>query len=333
MKANKKGITRGKLITILIATFIAVLFTALIVADIFVPLKYLSAYTVTAEEKADGDLNIAFVDVGYGDCVVVQLPDGKNLLIDGGDGTYGNNLNILKYLNSNGIDKIDYLICSSIRSEHCGGLTEILKYKQVEKAYIPYCKNTRITTEYGEFYTALRNKNIPYEYSASGISVIDEENNCFFTFLSPTDYSNPNSEYNDMNSDATKENINNASAVVWLQYGDKGFVFCSDAGQAALENILESYTFCKKAGVEFCRVGDYSVDLTDCVMAQAAGHGGDKCTYADWYKTLSPEEVVISVGKNYSDCPSLAALSDITDCGAKAILTSESGNVKFTISA
>jgi hypothetical protein len=39
------------------------------------------------------------------------------------------------------------------------------------------------------------------------------------------------------------------------------------------------------------------------------------------------------VGKNYVDCPSLAALSDITDCGAEALFTSDNGNIVMTFPA
>jgi competence protein ComEC len=331
MKAKDESITKrlkkSKLIVVIIAVVVAVVFTALIVTDVFVPVKYLSAYIVNAESSTDGELTVSYLDVGYGDCIVVQLPDEKTMLIDGGDGSYKNNLNILKYLNSNKINKIDYLICTSIRSEHCGGLAEILQYKEVEKAYIPYCKNTRITTEYSEFYTTLNQKHIPFEYSAVGLGEGDSESNYFFTFLSPSDKDDPNSEYNEFNSDATKVNINNVSAVLWLQYGNKGFVFTSDAGTATLEKITESYKLCAEIGQPFCALGDFSVKLEDCVFVQVAGHGGDKCTYADWYATLSPEKAVISVGKNYSDCPSLAALSDVTDCNAEVMVTSESGNI------
>jgi competence protein ComEC len=330
MKKSKK-FTKGKIIAIIVALVIALVSSALIVLNAFVPVKYLSAYVTYAEAKEEGEAQVAVLDVGYGDCIVAELPNGKTLLIDGGDGSYSNNLNILKYLNSRGITKIDYLICSSVKSEHCGGLTEIIKYKQVEKAYIPYCKNSRITQEFYNFYTALNKAGISYEYSGFGAGDADEDYNCFFTFLSPSDYTNPNSEYSAMNSDNSKDNVNNASAVVWLKCGKTNFAFCSDAGTDALKNITDSYNLCKLIEQPFLTIGNFSVNLEDCNILTVAGHGSDKNTYAEWYDLLSPERAIVSVGKNYYDCPSVAALANVTNCGAQVLLTSDSGNIKIQI--
>ena len=38
-------------------------------------------------KRADGELRVHFLDVGQGDCTLIELPDGKVALIDGGDST------------------------------------------------------------------------------------------------------------------------------------------------------------------------------------------------------------------------------------------------------
>jgi competence protein ComEC len=327
-----KKIAKAKLASLIFALAVALCSSALLVINIFVPIKYLSTYITFAEQKQSGEAQVAVLNVGYGDCIVAELPNGKTLMIDGGDGKYDNNLNIFKYLNSRGIDKIDYLICSNVRSEHCGGLVEILKYKQVGKVYIPYCKNTKITDAYFSFYEALSLSGIPYEYSAFGEGDVDEEYNCFFTFLSPSDYNNPDSEYTALNSDNTSDSISNASAVVWLKCGNTNFLFSSDAGTSVLQSITESYNFCKLVDQPFCKVGNYTVNLEECNVVTVAGHGGDSNTYASWYDLLSPEKAIVSVGSNYLGCPSVAAMADVTNCGAQVLLTSDDGNIKIKIS-
>ena len=126
-KGNAKR-SKGRIAAIASAAVVAVAFAALIITNIFVPVKYLSAYLVARGERQQGVLTVTFLDVGYGDCTLCELPDGKVLLIDGGDGAYANTLSILRKLNSRGIDKIDYLFCSSVLGEYCGGLPEILRY-------------------------------------------------------------------------------------------------------------------------------------------------------------------------------------------------------------
>ena len=67
-------------------------------------------------------LKIYFVDVGQGDCTVIQTPNGKNLIIDGGDKDtydYGEKV-VLPYLLDRKIKQIDYLIVSHVDSDHIG---------------------------------------------------------------------------------------------------------------------------------------------------------------------------------------------------------------------
>lgn len=67
-------------------------------------------------------LKIYFIDVGQGDCTVIQTPNGKNLIIDGGEGNndkydYGEKV-VLPYLLDRKIKNIDYLIISHADSDH-----------------------------------------------------------------------------------------------------------------------------------------------------------------------------------------------------------------------
>ncbi|MDE7463815.1 MAG: hypothetical protein K2M48_02200, partial [Clostridiales bacterium] len=39
------------------------------------------------KRSADGELRVHFVDIGQGDCAIIELPDGKNIIIDAGSGT------------------------------------------------------------------------------------------------------------------------------------------------------------------------------------------------------------------------------------------------------
>lgn len=67
-------------------------------------------------------LRIYFVDVGQGDCTLIQTPENKNILIDGGGSEFGKfdvgEKTLLPYLLARRITTIDYMIISHFDSDH-----------------------------------------------------------------------------------------------------------------------------------------------------------------------------------------------------------------------
>lgn len=329
MKKEKLRLSKGRISAIITAAVSAVAFIAVIIVNSFIPVKYFTAYITAERQREDGVMYVRYLDVGFGDSALVILPDGKSLLIDGGDGSYSHTMSVLKELNSFGVDTIDYLVCASVRGEHCGGLAEILQYKKVSKAYIPYVKNTFVTQDYNRFYSALGSTKT--RISCFGEGEYGED--YFFTFISPCPPSNPQGEYAALGNSASEENINGISAVLWLEYGETSLVFASDASASALKRITEDYALCRALGQDFCPIGGRSVRLENCDVVTVAGHGGEANTYAGWYAALRPEQAIVSVGENYSDCPSAQSLADVYNFVTKPLLTSESGNIEIRVTA
>lgn len=332
---TRKGGGRGKLpravISVIITLIIAViLIAAILITNVFIPVKYLTAYTVKRNKNGKGVLRVSYIDVDFGDCTLIELPDGKNVLIDGGDGAYSNNLHIMRFLNSRGVDTIDCLICTSPLDEHCGGLSEILKYKTVRYAFVPYCRNTRITSEFHSFMTALEKSGTEFSYACVGEGISGEEYDYYFTFLSPVNYQSPDSEYSDMNARPTAANIENASVVTWFEYDGISFVFTSDIRAKGLKRIVDEYTAAKELGQTYCMYGGHEVVLENAKVVTAPAHGGADNTYALWYDLIAPEQTVISVGKNFANYPSVKALSDICNY-CTPLYTMYSGDITFTV--
>lgn len=330
-KRKRLKLPPSAIVAIVISAVAAAVVIALIIINAFIPVRYLSAYTVKADKNTQGQLKVTYIDVGFGDSTLIELPDGKTALIDGGDGSYPNQLKLLNTLNSHGVDYIDYLICSSVKKEHCGGLAEIIELKGVGYAFIPYSKNERITDEYHAFISALEAKNIPSEIA--GVSAGFDGTDYFFTFLSPSSYLSPQSEYAALNTNPDKENIDNASAVGWLECFGKKFVFCSDVRSGALERAIADYNLQKSLGNVYCPYKGNGVELEGCDVATVAAHGGEKNACAKWFNLLKPKYAIVSVGLNYGGYPSAIALSDPTGVGAQIYLTSESGNVEFCVNS
>lgn len=311
---------------VVMAAVIGIAAIAVLVANLFIPLKYLSAYLIWSYEALpENSARITFVDVGYGDCTIVELPDGKIMLIDGGDGRYSHQLTVLKELNRRRIDTIDYLVCTSVKDEHCGGLSEIMEYKTVKKIYSPYCLKKYITDGYEAFSEARSAvsdiaDNVYIEYGVG-----ESEEDWSFRFLSPTVLSAwfEGAEYYDLDNDPTDENINRASAVMWLNAAGAQFLFLSDTTAEICSGL-----------VLMNEVNDlqalFGVDLSACSVLTAAMHGGEDGVYTPLYELVQPEYTVISVGDNGESAPSNSALA-AAGCG-EIYRTDKNGTVVMTVS-
>ncbi|MFY9269976.1 MAG: MBL fold metallo-hydrolase, partial [Candidatus Manganitrophaceae bacterium] len=69
-------------------------------------------------------LEVRFLDVGYGDAIVLRLPEGGAVLIDGGRPEKGPRL--LATLCDMGVDRVDTLLITHFHPDHTGGLGAIL---------------------------------------------------------------------------------------------------------------------------------------------------------------------------------------------------------------
>ena len=303
---EKKKLTKLQLRTVIVSAVSAAVAIALIITNFFVPVKYLSSYMVIRNKGAkEGVMRVRFVDVGYGDCTIIELPDGKNMLIDAGNGRGPNQSRILSYLNKCNINTIDYLVCTSVNSEHCGGLAEIMRLKTVKTVYQPFCSNNYITDEYLSFKTVLKPYDAVKKVIQFGAGEENAESGYFFKFLSPSVYDNPNGEYEELKKNPASETArNNASAVMWLQYGETCFLFTSDAGGEVLKGIYDSYAVSES---------DYPVKIENCNIVQVANHGGAGSACAEFYDLLNADKAIISVGENAEDSPSLQVISDLKD--------------------
>lgn len=275
-------------------------FFALFITNFFYPLKYLTAYMIFSPDVADsGVLRVRYLDVGYGDCIFIELPDGKTMLIDGGVGTYSQTHNLLKTLNKSKKDNIDYLVCTSVNSEHCGGLYEVAKYKEVGTAYIPYVADIYLSDEYARFYKEVSSCGADIKIAEYGAG--EAGDGYFFTFLSPDAHTLDDSRYNRMNLDPSPENIRSASAVLWLQFGEYGFMFLGDAPCEVQRQIAESLIL----EGNFVYVGGKMRELAPCYQLKVANHGGADSADEELLDLLSPETAIISVGANTKGAPSV----------------------------
>lgn len=328
MEENESKIN-AKTKNVIKVSAIALLLMALFIANAFFPLKYAITYLVSKSYKAEiGEAFVRFLNVGYGDAAIIQLPDQKSLLIDCGDGTYANNYKIIKELNRCGIQKIDYAICTNIKTEHCGGFSEIIKNKGVGTLFCPYLPSGIVCQSVTESQIQAQKCGATVKINEYGAGEIGE--NYFFTILSPSSPNNDLSEYEVLRKNGTDKNICDASAVVWLNIFDTDILFMSDVSYDVLEKITDEFEL---LDTEYRPDKEHAIDLRTCKILKVSDHGHKRGSNTYFYSVLKPENAVISVGENSrEDCPSAEVIADLCET-ATAYATQNYGNVAFKITA
>ena len=194
-------------------------------------------YNITIFNKG---LEITYIDVGQGDSIFIKFPNDKsNILIDtGGKVTYGNlknnysvGKNIVDYLKSMGIRKLDYLIITHGDFDHMGDSLYLIDKFKVENV-IFNCGEFNVLEK--ELIKVLDEKKIKY-YSC--IKELNIDNNKLY-FLQTKKYDNENDNSN----------------VIYTELNGYKFMFMGDAGVEKEKDILEKYNL---SNIDVLKVGHH----------------------------------------------------------------------------
>ncbi len=267
--------------------------------------------------RAEGDLRIHFLDVGQGDATIIELPDGKTMLMDGGNGETGTADTILRYLNALKIDELDYLLVTHADSDHCGSLDTVLKYKSVKQAFVPKTDETA-NAEYASFYSALLDEGceIIYADNSVNLSVFAGAHSYRLCFLSPSAYGT--------DEEIADQQSNEYSAVVWLDYNGVSTLFTGDAPKA----VEETLRFNDEIGL-FDNMG---VELDSTEILKVAHHGSADSTGAEFLAYLHAQTAVISCGENNAyGHPTAETLNALTANGTDIYRTDQNGTVVISV--
>lgn len=93
-------------------------------------------HQTTYSELAASDYLVEYIDVGQGNCTFIILPDGKTILIDGGNTEYGKT--VADFISEKGISQIDYLIATHADADHIGGLNYVLENLEIKNIFRPF---------------------------------------------------------------------------------------------------------------------------------------------------------------------------------------------------
>ncbi|MDI6890971.1 MAG: DNA internalization-related competence protein ComEC/Rec2 [Thermodesulfovibrionales bacterium] len=227
----------------------------------FVPV--LIYFSLTIFEKKD--LTITFLDVGQGDSSVVELPDGKTLVIDTGR-SGRETASFLKY---KGREAIDAVILSHVHIDHTGGLDYILKRFRVRELW----DNGRLI--YPDTYlsgpSARLRTGIKHRTLNRG-DIIEGKGYSIYVF-------HPYPEFYTMYGSDNVE-ANNDSLVLKIKGRNNSFLFTGDIEEEAEEDTVHLGGWLKSD------------------VIKVPHQGGKTSAYEPFLDAVSPQIAVISVGRD-----------------------------------
>lgn len=289
------------------------------------------------------DLKVYFIDIGQGDCIFIELPDGKNMLIDTGEKRNAGKAKIDKYLRDEKGNKvtIDYCVATHPDSDHIGLMPYVYEQYDVLKSYRPYVYSenksaSALPYELNKGIKIKNSSNIYYDY----ITNVNAEQTYWEFFKDDSDFSNGFTgkdgeiyEYtvnfvmpyaDNLNDYQYFTTPNDFSAVIMLEYADRKILFTGD---------IEYET--GKKGAEQSFIREFSTSnpaMVDCDVLKVAHHGSDSSTSLEFLSLVKPEYSVISCGlSNKHGHPLKSTLDNLLKCGSDIYRTDLQGTIILTI--
>lgn len=290
-------------------------------------------------ERGEGDLQVHFIDVGQGDCILILFPDGKNMIIDGGDKGYADE--VTQAMDRLNVHTLDYVLLTHTDADHCGSLDNAITHAEsVKTVYLPKIKSkdyslglsgdygTKGTIVYNDFVTAANNATFTDEngetqqtqliFTENIITIQDDANTYKMTMFCQDD------AFYRIKKTEDAHWINDASPICVLEYNGTKTILTGDANNSNASTSSEK-NFLENVGKVF------ETTSFDADILKVPHHGSQGSSGADFLGFIKCEYAVVSVGddggKNSSGEYDLFISSAIDDQGAD--LPDFAGNGKY----
>lgn len=246
---------------------------------------------------ATGEAKVYIIDVGQGESILITTNE-KSMLIDAGENNMGDE--VLEFIDTLGLDSLDYALATHPHSDHIGGLDTVLENIPVGEVLFGHIpdKLTPTTKTYEDVLDVIEQKNIPLSQVDSG-DTIDLGSGAVVTVLGPVT--------------EEVEDLNNTSVVCRLDFGETSFLFNGDQEEPMEQLLIEN-----------------NANL-DCDMTTMGHHGSSTSSSREYLDAVSPEYASISCGKaNKYGHPHDETVENLEQLDIPYYRTDLSGNITFT---
>ncbi len=299
---------RGRLKKYLLASGAAVLVIAVALIAHFVSFdRFLPAEKIAARQE--GELRIHFLDVGQGDCTMIEFPTGNVLVIDAGDGGFASRSHVLRYLKGLGPASVS-LLATHADADHYGGFRTLLRAYGADKIYLPAVPSQ--AQGYLAFLDAVASSGAETE-TLTRYDTLTDGSGARLVCLSP--YS------------AGETDENDSSTVLYLDYGGVRCMLCGDISSARERRLVREYLLDSAIFGEDVRPEGVEI-------LKAAHHGSADSSSAEWLSLLRPSALLISSGRdNPYDLPAWEPMARYREAvpDGKIYRTDELGDIIVTI--
>ncbi|MDR0850132.1 MAG: MBL fold metallo-hydrolase [Christensenellaceae bacterium] len=290
---------------------------------------------------SDASLRVHYIDIGQGDCTVIELPDDKVMMIDCGLELSNRSKNATKTMNyldeivfaNRAVARIDYFIITHPDFDHIAAAEQVLDKYDIGIVYRPhvyYYKAGDAGSEifdsslYGSDDTltwkgtvrAINDNAESVEFNSKDLGTAisyDDSNDAkdyTFTFYGPV-----SQKYSDKN---------DYSPVMVLNNNGKTFMFTGDASKA-IEQAAVNYVN---------ELGGPQISELDIDVLHLGHHGSDTSSSAEFLSVTTPIYAIISVGANNTyGHPNNKVINRVNDIGATILRTDISGSIVGFVSA
>ena len=250
--------------------------------------------------SGNGYLEIEFWDVGQGDAIYISTPNGKKILIDGGD-NFEVDYKVSKLMPFYSC-YLDLVILTHPHYDHLYGLNRIMRRCKI--GAVMFNDVDYPSRDFELFKEMSKKFNIKNVYAGDSFTIDKVE----FKVLWPSkDF---------LNRKIT--DINDVSIIILLDYGDFEVLLTGDATDKVLGKIdLDS--------VKSLIDGEFDV-------LKVPHHGSKYSLEKRFYADLKPKKCIISVGAiNKFGHPSPDAIKYFEETGCEIFRTDEMGDIKMKV--
>lgn len=211
-------------------------------------------------------LKVAFLDIGQGDSIYIESPNGRQMLIDGGPDNKV--MQALSKVMPFGDRSIDLVLATHADADHIGGLSQVIDNYKVSQ----FISNgvSSDTDKFNELEDKVKEKKVKQVIAQKPMRIIlDQNKNIYFDILFP-------------DRDVSKfTETNDGSIVGRLVYGNESFMLTGDATRYTEHLIMET---------------ENSASLHSQVLK--LGHHGSRTSSSELFlEKVNPEIAIISAGK------------------------------------